>query len=138
MSGRRSCSKGARAERSIANALKISGIAAVRVPLSGAVGGAMMHMRLRRLKPDRLAAFTNDPFWVSHARNLNSMFEREESVQLSKVREFSKRYLTDKHDTMLYMFSGPDFLYATSFFPNASTYVLAGLEPVGAVPELTR
>jgi hypothetical protein len=65
------------------------------------------------------------------------MFAREESVQLSKVREFSKKYLSDKHDTMLYMFSGPDFLYATSFFPNASTYVLAGLEPVGAVPELT-
>jgi len=84
-----------------------------------------------------LAAFTNDPVWVSHARNLNSMFAREESVQLSKVREFSEKYLTDKHDTMLYMFSGPDFLYATSFFPNASTYVLAGLEPVGAVPELT-
>jgi hypothetical protein len=38
---------------------------------------------------------------------------------------------------MLYMFSGPDFLYATSFFPNASTYVLAGLEPLGAVPDLT-
>ena len=38
---------------------------------------------------------------------------------------------------MLYMFSGPDFLYATSFFPSASTYVLAGLEPVGDVPPLT-
>ena len=75
-----------------------------------------------------LAAFTNDPAWVSHARNLNSMFAREESVQLSKVREFSKKYLTDKHDTMLYMFSGPDFLYATSFFPNASTYILTGLD----------
>ena len=84
-----------------------------------------------------LAAFTNDPAWVSHAHNLNSMFGREESVQLSKVREFAKKYLSDKHDTMLYMFSGPDFLYATSFFPNASTYVLAGLEPVGAVPDLT-
>jgi len=35
------------------------------------------------------------------------------------------------------MFSGPDFLYATSFFPNAGTYVLAGLEPVGRIPELT-
>jgi hypothetical protein len=46
--------------------------------------------------------------------------------------------LNDKQDTMLYMFSGPDFLYATSFFPNASTYVLAGLEPVGAIPDLTR
>ena len=84
-----------------------------------------------------LAAFTSDPVWLSHARNLNSIFAREESAQLSKIREFSEKYLTDKHDTVLYMFSGPDFLYATSFFPNASTYVLAGLEPVGAVPDLT-
>ncbi len=37
---------------------------------------------------------------------------------------------------MLYMFSGPDALYAISFFPTASTYVLAGLEPVGRIPEL--
>ena len=72
-----------------------------------------------------------------HGRNLDFIFAREESVQLTKVREFSKKYLTDKRDTMLYMFSGPDFLYATSFFPNASTYVLAGLEPVGSVPDLT-
>ena len=39
MSGRRSRSKGARTERSIVNALRASGIAAVRVPLSGAGGG---------------------------------------------------------------------------------------------------
>jgi hypothetical protein len=84
-----------------------------------------------------LAAFTRDPAWPSHARYFDSIFAREESTHLSKVREFSRKYLTDKHDTMLYMFSGPDFLYATSFFPNASTYVLAGLEPVGAVPDLT-
>jgi len=56
-----------------------------------------------------LAAFANTPAWMSHARNLDSVFAREESFQLSKVREFSKKYLTDKHDTMLYMFSGPDF-----------------------------
>jgi hypothetical protein len=29
------------------------------------------------------------------------------------------------------MFSGPDYLYARNFFPDASTYVLAGLEPPG-------
>ena len=84
-----------------------------------------------------LAPFTSDPVWLSHARNLNSAFAREESAQLSKIREFSEKYLTEKHDTVLYMFSGPDFLYATSFFPNASTYILAGLEPVGSVPDLT-
>jgi hypothetical protein len=38
MSGRRSRSKGARTERRIVDALQVSGIAAVHVPLSGAAG----------------------------------------------------------------------------------------------------
>ena len=95
--------------------------------------GSWLGCRHRRAP---LAALTKDPAWPAHARYFNH-FAREDSANLSKVREFSKNYLTDKHDTMLYMFSGPDFLYATSFFPNASTYVLAGLEPVGGVPDLT-
>jgi Holliday junction resolvase len=41
MSGRRSRAKGARTERGVVNALKASGIAAVRVPLSGAFGGPL-------------------------------------------------------------------------------------------------
>jgi len=84
-----------------------------------------------------LAALTKDPVWQQHARYFDSIFAREDSTKLSKVRIFSKEQLTDKHDAMLYMFSGPDFLYATSFFPTASTYVLAGLEPVGDIPQLT-
>jgi hypothetical protein len=83
-----------------------------------------------------LAALTKDPAWVSHAQHFDSIFAREENSHLSKIREFSEKYLTTKHGTVLYMFSGPDFLYATSFFPTASTYVLAGLEPVGRIPEL--
>jgi hypothetical protein len=39
MSGRRSRSKGARIERGIVNALQAYGLAAARMPLSGAVGG---------------------------------------------------------------------------------------------------
>jgi len=39
---------------------------------------------------------------------------------------------------MFYMFSGPDFLYADVFYPKAVTYVLSALEPVGAVPDLTK
>jgi hypothetical protein len=84
-----------------------------------------------------LAALIRDPAWLSHARYFDTMFAREESTHLSNVREFSKEYLSEKHDAMLYMFSGPDFLYANSFFPNASIYVLAGLEPVGEIPDLT-
>jgi hypothetical protein len=84
-----------------------------------------------------LTPLTKDPAWQQHARYLDQIFAREESAKLSKVRAFSKEYLTERHDTMLYMFSGPDFLYATSFFPGASTYVLAGLEPTGDIPQLT-
>jgi len=83
-----------------------------------------------------LTALANDPVWQQHAHYFDSIFAREDSTTLSKVRAFSREQLTDKHDTMLYMFSGPDFLYATSFFPGASTYVLAGLEPAGDVPPL--
>ncbi len=84
-----------------------------------------------------LTTLTKDPAWQQHAHTLDSIFAREDKRTLSKIRAFSRQYLTEKHDTMLYMFSGPDFLYATSFFPSASTYVLAGLEPVGEVPQLT-
>jgi hypothetical protein len=84
-----------------------------------------------------LAALTKGPVWQQHARYFDSIFGREDSSALSKIRAFSGERLTDKHETMLYMFSGPDFLYATSFFPTASTYVLSGLEPVGEIPQLT-
>src|SRR5438132_12468348 len=36
------------------------------------------------------------------------------------------------------MCSGPDFLYASIFFPLSSNYVLAGLEPIGNVPDLAQ
>jgi hypothetical protein len=84
-----------------------------------------------------LAALAKDPGWAQHARFFDSIFTREDASTLAKVRAFSKEYLPQQHDTMLYMFSGPDFLYATSFFPSAKTYVLSGLEPVGDVPQLT-
>ena len=84
-----------------------------------------------------LAALAKDPGWAQHARFFDSIFNREDASTLAKVRTFSKEHLPQHSDTMLYMFSGPDFLYATSFFPSASTYVLSGLEPVGDVPQLT-
>ena len=84
-----------------------------------------------------LAEFTRDPVWQQHARRFDAIFRHEEDTQLSRIRAFSQARLTEKHPTMLYMFSGPDFLYAATFFPTATTYVLSGLEPVGEVPQLT-
>jgi hypothetical protein len=85
-----------------------------------------------------LAPLAKTAEWQQHARYFDSMFAQEDKNSLVKIRAFSKEQLTEKHKTMLYMFSGPDALYAVSFFPTASTYVLSGLEPVGAVPPLNR
>jgi len=84
-----------------------------------------------------LVALSKSSLWEQHARFFDSIFDQNDKTTLAKVRAFSETQLTAKHDTLLYMFSGPDFLYATSFFPHASTYVLSGLEPVGDVPKLT-
>src|ERR1700691_723362 len=81
-----------------------------------------------------LAALTKNPAWEQHARDFDSIFAQEDKTRLSKIRAFSQERLTEKQQTMLYMFSGPDFLYAVSFFPSAAPYVLSGLEPVGDVP----
>jgi hypothetical protein len=84
-----------------------------------------------------LAALAKEASWQQHASTFNSMFGQEDKTHLSKIRAFAKAQLPMPHDTMLYMFSGPDALHALAFFPDASTYVLSGLEPVGDVPQLT-
>jgi hypothetical protein len=84
-----------------------------------------------------LASLAKSPAWQDHARDFDSIFGQVDKTRLSEVRAFSRERLTSKQQTMLYMFGGPDFLYAVSFFPSATTYVLAGLEPVGQVPQLT-
>ena len=57
------------------------------------------------------------------------------------IREWGPQFLAGHYEDdapMFYMFSGPDFLYANAFFPNARTYILCGIEPVGALPDVTK
>ena len=84
-----------------------------------------------------LAKFARDPGWQQHARYFDSAWKQLERRQLSKIRPWTEQNLKQRQPTLFYMFSGPDFVYAEAFFPGASTYVLAGLEPVGPLPEIT-
>ena len=77
-----------------------------------------------------------DRGWQQHANYMDSAFDKVEQRQLSKIRKWSSAHLTNPRPTLFYMFSGPDFLYANAFFGSATTYVLAGLEPVGPIPDL--
>jgi len=84
-----------------------------------------------------LAALSKDPSWERHANYFDLAFAKVDETHLSKLREFSRTRLNTTHNTMLYLFGGPDALHAVAFFPNAANYVLGGLEPVGDIPELT-
>jgi hypothetical protein len=87
-----------------------------------------------------LDAFAHDPQWAQHAVEMDKRWGKTEERQLAKVRSFAASHVpgSGSRDTMYYMFSGPDFLYANTFFPNASTYILCGTEPVGQVPDITK
>jgi hypothetical protein len=84
-----------------------------------------------------LMPLTRNPAWQRHAKWFDSNWDPLERRQLSRVRAWSERHMRNRQDTLYYMFSGPDFLYADAFFSQASNYLLSGLEPVGAVPRVT-
>src|SRR2546430_17309102 len=72
---------------------------------------------------------------------MDKAWKTKESFQLGPIASWMSSHAGEYYrntGSMYYMFSGPDFLYANAFFPNASTYILAGLEPVGQVPDVSR
>ncbi len=86
-----------------------------------------------------LEPLTHDPAWQEHASAMNEAWARKERQQIAPIRRWILANAPDFHrsaDTAFYMFSGPDFLYASIFFPVANNYILAGLEPVGNVPDI--
>ena len=88
-----------------------------------------------------LAALTLDPSWQQHATFFDEAWAKMAARQFTGIREWEINYLPDATQPLpvvFYMFSGPDFLYAHQFFPNASTYILAGTEPIGPLPDVLR
>jgi hypothetical protein len=85
-----------------------------------------------------LAPLTQTPAWKAHASQFGASFASFEKRQSSRIRAWSEEHLKSPKPTLLYMFSGPDFLYGDAFFPQATNYVLSGLEPVGQIPDATK
>lgn len=88
-----------------------------------------------------LESYGTDPAWAEHATAFDAAWQKLEARQLAKIRAWAPIYLGDAHAArgpMFYFFSGPDFLYAQAFFPNAHTYLLCGTEPVGALPDIAQ
>ncbi|MEO8438843.1 MAG: hypothetical protein ABI540_01350 [Spartobacteria bacterium] len=79
--------------------------------------------------------------WQQHASFFGTAWTKLADRQFVGIREWEVNYLPDATQPLpvvFYMFSGPDFLYAHQFFPNAGTYILAGTEPIGSLPDVLR
>jgi hypothetical protein len=88
-----------------------------------------------------LESFGTTKAWMAHANEFDSAWSRLDREQLSKIRAWAPQFLGPAcadHGPMFYVFSGPDFLYANAFFPEASTYILCGIEPVGTLPQIDK
>ncbi len=76
--------------------------------------------------------------WQAHRAALAPRWERLQRERLSVIETWRNQVLGSDAvtcRTMLYPFSGPDFLNAYLLFPRCDTYVMFGLEAPGAVPQ---
>jgi hypothetical protein len=75
--------------------------------------------------------------WQAHRAALAPRWERLQRERLSVIESWRNQVLGSDISTcrtMLYPFSGPDFLNAYLLFPRCDTYVMFGLEAPGGVP----
>jgi hypothetical protein len=89
----------------------------------------------------------SNPDWRQYAAWSNSVWTRLEEGQLKKVKAWAfqelafsppKGTVDIKPLTLFYPFSGADFLYANTLFPENEKCIMIGLEPVGKVPEIRK
>jgi hypothetical protein len=83
-----------------------------------------------------LAAYEDQPAWVRHAKFIDHNWDRFTRGRLAPMRQWAAKELSPaKTATVFYPFSGPDFVNVFALFPQAKTYLLIALEPVGEMPD---
>ena len=87
-----------------------------------------------------LAAAESSPAWGQFARSFDESWKQFEVTRLTPVKEWAARELSaveSSRYTVFYPFSGADFAYMYSVFPEARTYVMISLERVGRIPDFS-
>ncbi len=77
--------------------------------------------------------------WKEHKAFIDESWSKLRKNRLDLMETWTKQELPETangHETVFYPFSGPDFLTANAFFPNAKKIIMLGLEPVGSLPAI--
>lgn len=79
--------------------------------------------------------------WKQHSKFIDSSWKKLERKRLVAMQQWGRKEFEKTNASaklVFYPFSGPDYLTAHAFFPNADKYVMLGLEPVGKLPDLKK
>ncbi len=85
-----------------------------------------------------LAGLQQAAAYREHAAAFEKMWSRYNEHYFSPMRLWSAQELAPKispADPVIYFFGGPDAISPLAFFPDASDFIMGGLEPVGDVPD---
>lgn len=84
-----------------------------------------------------VAHITAGAAWRQHSKAAQAG-DRRLQQRLAHINDWQAHHLAQANHgaTLLYPFSGPDFINAYALFPDADQYVFFSLEPVGKVPQL--
>lgn len=77
--------------------------------------------------------------YQDHARDMATNWRVFASKRTGRQRDWAAANIQPvigNPRVLLYPFGGPDLLHATALFPQASNYILLGLEPAGGLPNL--
>ena len=92
-------------------------------------------------KTDRLKKIQKKKYYLDYVKLISESWKKTTTKNLKEIRNWTNSYFNEgANDSicLFYPFSGPDFLYANVFFPNAKTYLLVGLENPGKLPNIEK
>jgi hypothetical protein len=87
-----------------------------------------------------LAHLQSKDWYKRHVKLVEEVWQQNQKERLTPISQWiEKNGITNSSDTgvVFYPFSGPDFLYVSTFFPHNKTYIMAGLEKPGFLPTLS-
>jgi hypothetical protein len=85
-----------------------------------------------------LGQYEDNPAWASYAKSITQSWQKFTARQLVPMQSWASEQLgAVKSPTIFYPFSGPDFINIYNLFPQAKTYLMVALEPVGSLPDLS-
>ena len=79
--------------------------------------------------------------WSDYQQSLDGNWRYLNRIRLDAMRTWGNTELgglRGETSTVFYPFSGPDALYANTLFPDSKILLMAGLEPVGTIPDLAK